>query len=63
MDLASTGSTITKQNLEDSFVATELLEKKLDDKQPAETVQEEKNNSNTEIEELTIDDFINDFKL
>ena len=63
MDLASTGSTITKQNLEDSFVATELLEKKLDDKQPAEIVQEEKNNSNTEIEELTIDDFINDFKL
>ena len=63
MDLASTGSTITKQNLEDSFVATELLEKKLDDKQPAETVQEEKNTSNTEIEELTIDDFINDFKL
>ena len=63
MDLASTGSTITKQNLEDSFVATELLEKKLDDKQPAETVQEENNNSNTEIEELTIDDFINDFKL
>lgn len=63
MDLASTGSTITKQNLEDSFVATELLEKKLDDKQPAEIVQEENNTSNTEIEELTIDDFINDFKL
>ena len=66
MDLASTGSTITKQNLEDSFVATELLEKKLDDNSsiPKEEIVNEETIQNTdEVEELTIDDFINDFKL
>ena len=64
MDMASTGSTITKQNLEDTFVATELLEKKLDENNSKEEQKaEEKNITNEEIEELTIDDFINDFKL
>ncbi len=64
MDMASTGSTITKQNLEDTFVATELLEKKLDENNYKEEQKaEEKNITNEEIEELTIDDFINDFKL
>ncbi len=64
MDMASTGSTITKQNLEDTFVATELLEKKLDENNSKEEQKaEEKNIAREEIEELTIDDFINDFKL
>ncbi len=65
MDMASTGSTITKQNLEDTFIATDLVEKKLDENSsiknetPVVVTSEEKE----EIEELTIDDFINDFKL
>ena len=64
MDLSSTGSTITKQNLEDTFIATELVEKKLDEKENTEEepIKVETNTTN-EVEELTIDDFINDFKL
>ena len=55
-------------NEEDAFVATELIEKKLEDSNTKEeqlevNVATKKAENKEEIEELTIDDFINDFKL
>ena len=65
MDLQSTGSTITKQSLEDVFVATTLIEKKLEanEKTSANSNEEKVEDNIEEPKELTIDDFINDFKL
>ena len=65
MDLQSTGSTITKQGLEDVFVATTLTEKKLEEKEKtsANSNEEKVEDNIEEPKELTIDDFINDFKL
>ena len=65
MDLQSTGSTITKQSLEDVFVATTLIEKKLEEKEKtsANSNEEKVEDNIEEPKELTIDDFINDFKL
>ena len=57
MDLSSTGSVITKQNLEDVFKVVELIECKLDEKNKNEEPSIEN------AKELTIDDFIDDFKL
>ena len=66
MDLASTGSSISKKKIETSFVVAELVEKKMeeskdkpkeDKKEVVEEPKEEK------VEELTIDNFIDDFKL
>ena len=64
MDLASTGSTISKTAREETFKIAELRERKIElnkeskKEETKETVEEKK-----EPEELTIDDFIEDFKL
>ena len=78
MDLASTGSTISKTTIEDTFKISDLVERKLEEKDNSkETNQTENNNQEIEVldetdlpkaksdktEELTIDDFIEDFKL
>ena len=78
MDLASTGSTISKTTIEDTFKISDLVERKLEEKDNSkETNQIENNNQEIEVldetdlpktksdktEELTIDDFIEDFKL
>lgn len=62
MDLSSTGSTITKNNIEATFKVAELVERKIE---LNESSSEERESSKTEThnEELTIDDFIDDFKL
>ena len=61
-DLSSTGSTITKNNIEATFKVAELVERKIE---LNESTSEERESSKTEThnEELTIDDFIDDFKL
>ena len=61
MDLNSTGSSISKKGIEVSFVVSELVERKLEDKPPKK--EEKKEPPKEEVEELTIDNFIDDFKL
>jgi len=64
MDLQSTGSTISKTKIDDSFKVSELVEKTLEDKKdtPKEEIVEEKEEI-VKAKEFTIDDFIDDFKL
>ena len=69
MDLSSTGSTICKTPIEDAFKVAEVVERKLElsdnndsPKEEKEIAQEEQTKLD-ESEELTIDDFIDDFKL
>ena len=64
MDLASTGSTISKIQVEDAFIVTSLMEKKLSesDNKKQENIKEEIDVIMNE-QELNIDDFIDDFKL
>lgn len=62
MDFASTGSTLSKRSIEATYLVTYLKEIKFDEnevviEEPKENELEEKR------EELTIDDFIEDFKL
>ena len=61
MDLASTGSSIGKQVVEDAFIVSSIKEKKLEDSNKVNEIKEDKDSKS--IEELTIDDFIDDFKL
>ena len=69
MDLLSTGSTICKTALEDTFKVAEVRECKLelndnsDNKVVAKDEGEVETEETTKSEELTIDDFIDDFKL
>ena len=76
MDLSSTGSTISKTAIEDSFKVAELVERKIELNVTEETKkQPEEEITNNEVEELelpktkedtqelTIDDFLDDFKL
>jgi topoisomerase-4 subunit A len=63
MDLTSTGSTISKQVVDDAFIVSTLVEKKLDEDAPKKEEVKEKTKEKEEIEELTIDDFLDDFKL
>ena len=71
MDLSSTGSTICKTKIEETFKVAELVERKIELNQNA-TPKKEEVKIEEEIElpalkeenqELTIDDFIDDFKL
>ena len=71
MDLSSTGSTICKTPVEETFKVAELVERKIELNQSA-TPKKEEIKKEEEIElpalkeenqELTIDDFIDDFKL
>ena len=58
MDKESTGSVILKQSINDVFISKELdIVKDEDIELPKIKKEEEK------IQELTIDDFLNDFKL
>ena len=66
MDTSSTGSTISKYNLdavtksidiEECISKKEKVEKNIEPEEPKEEPKEEK------IEELTIDNFLDDFKL
>ena len=68
MDLASTGSTISKTFIEDSFKVAEVVERKLeltenDSKNMVEESATKEANHQEEAQEMTIDDFIDDFKL
>ena len=66
MDLASTGSTVSKTAIEETFKVAELSERKLElngSSEPKEEVKVEEPIKESEPEELTIDDFIEDFKL
>ena len=74
MDLSSTGSTISKMDIEESFKVAELVERKLElneteeKKEQAPKISSEEQidlpkKKDAEVEELTIDDFLGDFKL
>ena len=63
MDLASTGSTISKQVVDDAFIVPTLIEKKLEEDTPKKEEIKQENVEKEELEELTIDDFLDDFKL
>lgn len=68
MDLASTGSVVSKNNIEDTFKIAELVERKLElnennSTEPEKVVEEKVQKKVEDVEELTIDDFIEDFKL
>lgn len=67
MDLSSTGSSISKYEVEEAFIIADVEESKLDEtKQTSTPVEEEKielPKKKEETQELTIDDFIDDFKL
>ena len=67
MDLSSTGSSISKYEVEEAFIIADVEESKLDEtKQTSTPVEEEKielPKKKEEAQELTIDDFIDDFKL
>ena len=72
MDLASTGSTLTKRKIESISIVKELeeikvSEEKMNNNQKNEETEDMDNNDvgeeTHEVEELTIDDFIEDFKL
>ena len=58
MDLISTGSNISKYDIDNVFIKTELFKIKPSDLEEAKDVKETE-----KIKELTIDDFIDDFKL
>ncbi len=62
MDLASTGSVLTKKDLQDVYLKTNLISylKKVSKEEKEETTPEP---AKEEIKELTIDDFIDDFKI
>ena len=62
MDLASTGSLLTKKDLQDVYLKTNLVSylKKASKEAKEEAPEEAKKE---EIKELTIDDFIDDFKI
>ena len=62
MDLASTGSLLTKKDLQDVYLKTNLVSylKKASKEDKEEAPEEPKKE---EIKELTIDDFIDDFKI
>jgi len=70
MDLSSTGSSVSKHPLEDAFVIAPLFTSKLDESKAKSTQPEpdsEENNKSSDsdkhLEEMTIDDFLDDFKL
>ena len=75
MDLSSTGSTISKTTIEESFKVAELVERKIElnvtegqklkpKDEPTNEVEEiELPKTKEENQELTIDDFLDDFKL
>ncbi len=75
MDLSSTGSTISKTTIEETFKVAELVERKIELNVSEETKKIEVEETKQEIEEielpktkeetqeLTIEDFIDDFKL
>ena len=64
MDLSSTGSNIAKSNILNAFVpATYETYKETDDIQEKEEIQEEVQEEKKEIEQTSLDDFYQDFKL
>ena len=72
MDLSSTGSSICKTKIEETFKVAELVERKIELNQSLTPKKDEVKKEESEIElptlkeekkELTIDDFIDDFKL
>ena len=70
MDLSSTGSTISKTTIEETFKVAEMVERKIELCENVQEVKEEPKKEEIELpktkednQELTIDDFIDDFKL
>ena len=62
MDLNSTGSVLSKYNIDDIFKTPSLISF-LKNKKTEKEKEKEEIESETKIQELTIDDFIDDFKL
>ena len=62
MDLSSTGSSISKYNIDDVFIKQDLVTIK-DNNEEVETVKEEVEAEQPKVKELTMDDFLDDFKL
>ena len=62
MDLSSTGSSISKYNVDDVFIKSNLIQIKDDDKSDNQT-EEVVIEPQKEIKELSMDDFLDDFKL
>ena len=60
MDLASTGSNISKYNIDDVFIKTN---KKSYTKLKNEKSSSEEETKQEEVKEFTMDDFLDDFKL
>ena len=66
MDLSSTGSSVSKYQLEEAFQIAEVEESKLEEQKGSKQPEEESielPKKKDETQELTIDDFIDDFKL
>lgn len=62
MDLASTGSQISKYNIDDAFKKTELYNYLHQEKEISNELSKD-TDAKSSIEELTIDDFIDEFKI
>ena len=66
MDLSSTGSSISKYNVDNVFIKKELIKIEVnneDEEKIQEPKKQEKIESNSEVKEFTMDDFLDDFKL
>ena len=62
MDLASTGSTISKYNIDNAFIKREkesYLKKVVNSEEQKNEIKEEI----PKVKELTLDDFLDDFKI
>ena len=62
MDLTSTGSQISKYNIDDAFKKTELYNYLHQEKEISNELSKD-TDTKSSIEELTIDDFIDEFKI
>ena len=60
MDLMSVGSVISKNNFDDAFIKSELIKEKKD---VTEIIENQPEKKEIKIKEMTIDDFLEDFKL
>ena len=63
MDFASTGSLLSKKNIDDIFCLSEIEEIKIDENEEVIPIQKNEENEDGKTQEMTIDDFIEDFKL
>ena len=62
MDISSTGSAISKYNIDDAFKVTSL-KTFMNNKEENDTKEEAIEKSDTQVKQQSLDDFIEDFKL